>query len=324
MLFSMVPLLPAVEPPAEPMSVWFTTPAKTYHEASVLGNGRLGAMDFGGVDECRVVLNESSMWSGGPYYANRADAHLCLPEARAKIFGGDVAGAEPLLKANFQYPEGVKGWWDPDQFGCYQILGDLKLNFNFPGQRVRVTSPSGHAAGDLAANAAKSTRYVGIAPSTASGGDDHSVAGSVDGNSRTKWCVPDAGPAVSWQVQLPAARKVDGYTLTSADDMPARDPQEWTVQGSADGMGWTELDKRALPQPFEQRHQAKRFDIATPGEFRFYRFTFTPKDPYFQIGEIALEGVELGGGMAAPADYRRDLNLMKGVASTRFTIDGVT
>lgn len=324
MLSSMIPVLPAVEPPAEPMSVWFTSPAKTYHEASVLGNGRLGAMDFGGVDECRIVLNESSMWSGGPYDANRADAHRCLPEARAKIFAGDIAGAEPLLKANFQYPEGVKGWWDADQFGCYQILGDLNLRFDLPGQRVRVTSPSGHAAGDLASNAAKSTRYDGIAPAAGAGGDDHSVSGSVDGNARTKWCVPDAGSAVSWQVELTEARKVEGYTLTSADDMPARDPREWTVQGSADGTSWTEIDRRALPQPFEQRHQEKRFDIATPGEFRFYRFTFIPKDPYFQIGEIALAGVELGGGIAAPDDYRRDLNLMKGVAATRFTAGGVT
>ena len=316
-------MLPAVEAPVEPMSVWFTHPAKTYHEASVLGNGRLGAMDFGGVDACRIVLNESSMWSGGPYEANRADAHRCLPEARAKIFSGDVAGAEALLRKNFQYPDGVKGWWDPNQFGCYQILGDLNLSFDLPGRRVRVGSPSGHAAGDLAANAARATRYDGIAPAAGTAGDDHSVAGSVDGQARTKWCVPDAGSAVSWQVELTESRRLEAYTLTSADDMPARDPQEWTLQGSADGRNWAELDRRVLPGPFEGRHQAKRFAIATPGGFRFYRFTFVPKDPYFQIGEIALEGVELGGGMAPPADYRRDLNLMTGLASTRFTLDGV-
>ena len=39
-----------VSPPAEPMSVWFVQPAKTFHQSSVLGNGRLGAMDFGGID----------------------------------------------------------------------------------------------------------------------------------------------------------------------------------------------------------------------------------------------------------------------------------
>ena len=42
----------------------FDTPARTFHESLPLGNGRVGAMVFGGVDEERIVLNESSMWSG--------------------------------------------------------------------------------------------------------------------------------------------------------------------------------------------------------------------------------------------------------------------
>lgn len=82
---SVLPLAAAAEPPAEPMSVWFTTPARSYHESCPLGNGRLGAMDLGGVSICHVVLNESSVWSGGPYEANRPDAHQCLPEAREVI-----------------------------------------------------------------------------------------------------------------------------------------------------------------------------------------------------------------------------------------------
>ena len=42
----------------------FNTSARTFHETLPLGNGRIGAMVFGGVDEERIVLNESSMWSG--------------------------------------------------------------------------------------------------------------------------------------------------------------------------------------------------------------------------------------------------------------------
>ncbi|MCU0752842.1 MAG: glycoside hydrolase family 95 protein, partial [Akkermansiaceae bacterium] len=53
----------ASEPPAEPMSVWFTAPAKSFLASCPLGNGRLGAMDFGGIGEWRIVLNESSVWS---------------------------------------------------------------------------------------------------------------------------------------------------------------------------------------------------------------------------------------------------------------------
>lgn len=55
-----------VSPPAEPMSVWFVTPATSFHESCPPGNGRLGAMGFGGVGTDRIVPNESSVWSAGP------------------------------------------------------------------------------------------------------------------------------------------------------------------------------------------------------------------------------------------------------------------
>ncbi len=122
----------AVEPPAEPISLWFTQPAANFRESCPLGNGRLGAMDFGGITEWRIVLNESSVWSGGPYDSNRHDAWKCLPGLRENFFSGDLAASEALLKANFGYPDGVKGWWDPNQFGCYQILGDLTIRFKDP------------------------------------------------------------------------------------------------------------------------------------------------------------------------------------------------
>lgn len=44
--------------------IWTETAAKNFTESSPMGNGRLGAMLFGGVDVERIVLNESSVWSG--------------------------------------------------------------------------------------------------------------------------------------------------------------------------------------------------------------------------------------------------------------------
>ena len=278
-------------------------------------------MDFGGVDEWRIVLNESSVWSGGAYDANRPDAYKCLPEAREKLFSGDIAATESLLRKNFQYPDGVKGWWDENQFGCYQILGDLTMRFKVTANRMVITSPSGHALGDKA-GASIATSYSGIAAPAGGGNDEHSIRDGSDGDPKTKWCVDKSGEALSWQVELPAAKSVAAYSLTSADDMPVRDPQEWTLEGSNDAARWTLLDRREYPQPFENRHQAKRFDIASPGEFRFFRFTFIPKDAYFQIGEISLAGIDLSGASPVPADYRRELDLMRGVATTRFAMNG--
>ncbi|MGA2618571.1 MAG: glycoside hydrolase family 95 protein [Thermoguttaceae bacterium] len=119
-----------VSPPAEPMSVWFAAPARSFHESCPLGNGRLGAMDFGGVGSQRIALNESSLWSGGPYDGNNYDACQCLPEVREKLFAGDISGAAAALGKGFRYAEGVTGWGDVNQFGCYQTLGDLIVDFD--------------------------------------------------------------------------------------------------------------------------------------------------------------------------------------------------
>ena len=77
-------------------------------------------------------------------------------------------------------------------------------------------------------------------------------------------------------MQLPEAQTVNSYAFTSGDDVPDRDPRSWVLEGSADGKTWVEVDRHALDKPFEKRHQTKTFEIARPGAFRFYRFTFAP------------------------------------------------
>ncbi len=289
-----------VPAPDEPMSVWFDKPGRTFHESCVLGNGRLGAMDLGGVHKDRIVLNESSLWSGGPYDGNNYAAYKCLPEVREKLLAGDISGAWGALNKGFRYAEGVSGWGDINQFGCYQTLGDLMVSFGSQAPETKVSSPSGHE-----------------------NGDGKTIANCVDGDSGTKWCVDKAGKAVIWQIELLKEKAVASYSLTSADDVPSRDPQVWVLEGSADGKAWTELDRRSPGKPFERRHQTKTFDIAKPVAFRLYRFTFTPQEAYFQVAEIALAGIDVAAPQSVPDGYRRDLNLMTGVATTRYVQDRV-
>src|SRR5262249_34556510 len=52
--------------PAESLTLWYRRPADRWLQALPLGNGRLGAMVFGGVPRERVQLNEKSLWAGGP------------------------------------------------------------------------------------------------------------------------------------------------------------------------------------------------------------------------------------------------------------------
>jgi alpha-L-fucosidase 2 len=86
--------------PAPETTVWFDAPARDFTESSLLGNGRLGAMLLGGPEEERIVLNESSVWSGSPQDADRAEAHRVLPEIRRLLLAGDNPAAEALVNAN--------------------------------------------------------------------------------------------------------------------------------------------------------------------------------------------------------------------------------
>ncbi len=58
-------------------------------------------MMFGGVNEERIVLNESSVWSGSRQDADRPDAYKVLPEIRQLLLEGKNAEAEALVNANF-------------------------------------------------------------------------------------------------------------------------------------------------------------------------------------------------------------------------------
>ncbi len=106
-------------------------PAASFVESSPLGNGRLGAMLFGGVSEERIVLNESGMWSGSPQEADRPDAAAALPEIRRLLLEGKNAEAEKLVNERFTCagPGSGRGRGANIPFGSYQLLGNLRLKF---------------------------------------------------------------------------------------------------------------------------------------------------------------------------------------------------
>ena len=113
-------------------TLWFDKPATSFQESLPLGNGRIGAMVFGGVDEERIVLNESSVWSGSrDHEADRPDAHQALPEIRRLLLEGKNVEADRLVNANFTCQSEGSGHANGVNlpFGCYQTLGNLRLRF---------------------------------------------------------------------------------------------------------------------------------------------------------------------------------------------------
>lgn len=111
--------------------IWFRQPAAHWTEALPHGNGRLGAMVFGGVDEERIALNESSVWSGSRDESDRPDAHKALPEIRQLLLDGRNTEAEKLVDANFTCVGKGSGGGEGANvpYGCYQTLGNLRLKF---------------------------------------------------------------------------------------------------------------------------------------------------------------------------------------------------
>ncbi len=105
------------------LKIWFNRPAETWNDALPVGNGRLGAMVFGGIEKERLQLNEESVWSGAPRWDANPDALKNLPEVRKLLFEGKYAEAEKLAQS------GILGSFRRDNASSYQTLGDLTLNF---------------------------------------------------------------------------------------------------------------------------------------------------------------------------------------------------
>jgi len=115
-----LPMLVAVAR-AEDLVLKYAQPAMHWTEALPVGNGRLGAMVFGGVAEEHLQLNEATLWSGAPHEWNNPGAKDVLPQVRAAILAGDYVKAGELCKK-------MQGPYNES----YQPLGDLRLDF--PGE----------------------------------------------------------------------------------------------------------------------------------------------------------------------------------------------
>lgn len=78
--------------------LYYRRPAAAWTEALPIGNGRLGAMVFGGVERERLKLNEDTLWSGGPRDWDNPRAKEVLPAIRDAIFQGQFQKADVLAK----------------------------------------------------------------------------------------------------------------------------------------------------------------------------------------------------------------------------------
>ena len=107
---------------AQETLLWYTKPAENFDQALPVGNGRIGAMVFGGVETEHLKLNEDSLWSGGLRDRNNPDAFGALQQIRTLLQQEKISQAEELA---LQTMTGC-----PDNSRHYMPLADLDVCFS--------------------------------------------------------------------------------------------------------------------------------------------------------------------------------------------------
>ena len=118
LLASILPQPSAAAQAASGLVLHYTKPANRWVEALPVGNGRLGAMVFGGIAKERLQLNDDTIWAGAPEPRDRVEARAALPKVRRLLFEGKAREAEALAQKNFMTKRFKRS---------YQTLGDLVI-----------------------------------------------------------------------------------------------------------------------------------------------------------------------------------------------------
>jgi alpha-L-fucosidase 2 len=104
-----------------PLTLWYRQPAQLWVEALPVGNGRMGAMVFGGVSHERIQFNEQTVWTGAPHDYAHHGASQYLGQIRELLWAGKQKEAEDLAMREFMSV--------PVRQKAYQALGDLEIDF---------------------------------------------------------------------------------------------------------------------------------------------------------------------------------------------------
>lgn len=109
---------------AQELTLWYNKAAQKWVEALPIGNGRLGAMVFGGIKQERIQFNEETLWTGYPRDYNKKGAYKYLDSIRNFLFAGKQKEAEELAGREFmglKSNEGDKEAWQKKTKSILQL-----------------------------------------------------------------------------------------------------------------------------------------------------------------------------------------------------------
>ena len=122
------------QPDAAIWNLTRTAPAQIWEECFPLGNGHLGMMPDGRVEQETIVLNDITLWSGGPSDDSNPKALQSLPEIQRLLKEGKNDEAQNLMYETFVCGGEGSGHGQGAKvpFGCYQTLGNMIIDYHYP------------------------------------------------------------------------------------------------------------------------------------------------------------------------------------------------
>ena len=129
-LLSAILLLCVQTASSQDLKLWYNKPAVKWTEALPVGNGRIGAMIFGGVAQDRIQFNEETLWTGEPRNYNKPGAYKYLDTIRQLLFEGKQKEADALAGQEFmglKSAAGKKGQWTKEMKAGKGVKGNPAL-----------------------------------------------------------------------------------------------------------------------------------------------------------------------------------------------------
>ncbi|GAA5058824.1 GH92 family glycosyl hydrolase [Thermocatellispora tengchongensis] len=158
--------------------------------------------------------------------------------------------------------------------------------------RRRAADVTGIMPGGISGSLADKVTEIAVSGENTGAGEVMENLNDVDAN--TKWLVFTGTGWASYRLAEPVA--VTYYALTSANDVPERDPRDWRLQGSQDGREWTTLDTRS-GESFPERFQRKEYRFDNTTAYAYYRLEVTRNGG---AGIVQLAEWELSPGAGGP------------------------
>ncbi len=276
------------------LKLWYAQPAQKWTEALAVGNGRLGAMVFGGTTVERIQLNTDTLWAGPPVPQDRVGAYKHIAEARKLIFEGKYSEAQGIMQRE------VMGTRISPR--SHQTLGDLWIRMAGTKDEVTLTLANWRRGGeDDPAN----SKYV---------------QGDFD-DSSWKELVIRRGKFAKGSASVAEGKKA---VFRSSFKLTAKQLQGGVRQlklGPIDDTGTIYVNGKEAGRT-KDYSKAHSFDVGK-------HLKAGKNVVAVVVGNIGGSGgmtpsVTLGSSTALSESYKRRLDLDTAIATTTFKIDGIT